>query len=118
MITDPPVRRGDVWLVDFGVDPEDPEQAFRRPAVVVSDDRMHHPSLSMVIVLPGTSTIRPVPLHVVVGPDDDTGLRERTALQPEQVRAVSVRRLIDRLGSLGAEDRHALDEILRNVLRL
>ena len=110
--------RGDVWLVDFGADPQDPEQAFLRPAAIVSDDRLHHPNLRMVIVVPGTSTVRRIPLHVVVSPDHDNGLATETAFQVEQVRAVSTGRLVERLGHLDVLGRHAIDEILRNVLRL
>lgn len=110
--------QGDLWSVDFGADPEDPEQAFRRPALIVSDDRLHHRKLKMVIVVPGTSTIRPVPLHVVVEPDDVTGLAVPTAFQAEQVRAVFIARLVERLGRLDAVSRHAVDEILRIALGL
>jgi mRNA interferase MazF len=110
--------RGDVWSVDFGADPEDPEQAFRRPALIVSDDRLHHPNLRMVIVVPGTSTIRSVPLHVVTEPEEGTGLRAATAFQVEQVRAVSVARLVERLGRLDPVSRRAVDEILRKALGL
>ena len=112
------LRRGDVWLVDFGDDSQDPEQAFLRPAVIVSDDRLHHPNLRMVIVVPGTSTIRRIPLHVVLTPDPDNGLTAETAFQVEQVRAVSTRRLVERLGQLDTVDRHTIDEILRSVLSL
>jgi mRNA interferase MazF len=115
---EPTHSRGDVWLVDFGPHPEDPEQAFRRPALTVSDDHLHHPNLRLVIVVPGTTTLRRLPLHVVVEPDHDNGLDQRTAFQVEQVRAVSTTRLIERLGRLDAEARHTVDEILRNVLRL
>ena len=118
MAAEPRFVRGDVWLVDFGVDPEDPEQAFRRPALIVSDDRLHHPNLRMVIVVPGTSTIRSVPLHVVVEPADEVGLDVSTAFQAEQVRAVSAARLVERLGRLDPVSRHAIDEILRNALCL
>ena len=110
--------RGDVWLVDFGADPQDPEQAFLRPAVIVSDDRLHHPNLRMVIVVPGTSRIRRIPLHVSLPPDSSNGLTTETAFQVEQVRAVSTGRLVERLGRLDALDRHAIDEILRNALGL
>lgn len=113
-----PLLRGDLWLVDFGADPRDPEQAFPRPAVIVSDERLHHPNLRMIIVVPGTSTIRQIPLHVVVSPDPGNGLVTETAFQVEQVRAVSTGRLIERLGRLDALGRHAIDETLRNVLCL
>ena len=110
--------RGDVWMVDFGADPQHPEQAFLRPALIVSENRLHHPNLKMVIVVPGTSTIRRIPLHVVVPPDHNNGLDDETAFQAEQIRAVSTDRLAERLGRLDALGRHAIDEILRNALCL
>lgn len=118
MSTEPLFARGDLWSVDFGADPEHPEQAFRRPALIVSDNRLHHPNLKMVIVVPGTSTIRSVPLHVVVEPDVDTGLVSAAAFQVEQVRAVSTHRFVERLGRLGPVNLQAIDEILRNALNL
>lgn len=119
MATEPiPHTRGDVWLVDFGSHPTDPEQAFQRPALIVSDDHLHHRNLRIVIVVPGTTVIRRLPLHVVAEPDGENGLDEVTAFQVEQVRAISRGRLVGRLGRLDAEGRHTVDEILRNVLDL
>ena len=118
MIGEGRLLRGDVWLVDFGADPQDLERAFRRPAVIVSENRLHHPNLRMVIVVPGTSTIRGIPLHVVLSPDGNNGLVTETAFQVEQVRAISTGRLVERLGRLDAPGSHAIDEILRNALRL
>ena len=118
MVDDGRLVRGDVWIVDFGVDPQDPEQAFKRPALIVSDDRLHHPNLRMVIVIPGTSTIRGIPLHPVFAPDNRNGLATETAFQVEQVRAVSTDRLVERLGRLDALGIGVIDEILRNALRL
>jgi len=118
MAGDARLQRGDVWLVDFGENLKDPEQAFRRPAVVVSDDRLHHPNLRIAIVIPGTSNIRGISMHVVVSPDRGNGLVTETAFQVEQVRAVSTRRLVERLGQIGAPAAHDLDKVLRSILRL
>ena len=115
---EPTHRRGDVWLVDLGNDPADPEQAFMRPALIVSDDALHHPRLRMVVVVPAPSRLRSLSLHAVVQPDAGNGLDAASAFQVEQVRAESSRRLVRRLGRLGVEDRHAVDEILRSVLAL
>ena len=117
----PPERtfvRGDTWIVDFGVHPEDPEQAFERPALIVSSDQLHHPRLRVVIVVPGTSTLRGLPLHVHVQAHPDNGLDQPTAFQVEQVRAVSTARMVRRIGRLDAMARHTIDEILRNALSL
>lgn len=98
MTTDFKLLRGDLWIADFGAHPENPEQAFLRPALIVSDDQLHHPKLRIVVVIPGTSTIRSVPLHVIVEPGRDNGLERPTAFQTEQVRAISTTRLVDRIG--------------------
>lgn len=110
--------RGEIWLVDFGIQAERPEQAFWRPALIVSDDHLHHPDLRLLIVVPATTTIRQLSLHVVVEPEPHNGLEQVTAFQVEQVRAISTRRLVRRLGVLDAPDCHAVDEILRNALNL
>lgn len=72
----------------------------------------------MVVVVPATSRLRGLPLHVPVEPDDENGLAEPSALQVEQVRAISTARLLDRLGALDAATRRAVDEVLRSVLTL
>ena len=118
MEADQTYARGDTWLVDFGPHPEDPEQAWARPALIVSADNLHRPRLRMIVVVPGTSTIRDLPLHIVAEPDVTNGLDRSTAFQVEQVRAVSTARLKERLGRLDAESRHAVDEVLRMVLSL
>ena len=118
MAAEPTHTRGDLWRVDFGAHPDDPEQAFVRPALIVSDDHLHHPNLRMVIVVPGTTTIRRLPLHVSVEPDDDNGLASTTAFKVEQVRSISTARLVERLGRLDATARHTIDGILRNELSL
>ncbi|WP_419838010.1 type II toxin-antitoxin system PemK/MazF family toxin [Candidatus Poriferisodalis sp.] len=110
--------RGDIWLVDFGAEPRDPEQALVRPAVIVSENRLHHPNLKMVIVVPGTSTIRGIPLHVVCQPDRANGLSTETAFQIEQVRALSTERLIRRVGRLHALELRTIDETLRSAFDL
>lgn len=117
-MSDDSLERGDVWLVDFGSSPEQPEQAFQRPAIIVSDDRLHHPRLRIVIVVPGTTTIRRLPLHVVVEPTPSNGLTAQTGFQVEQVRSISTARLVSRLGSLDAMSQRGVDDILRDVLRL
>ena len=111
-------RRGDIWVVDFGDAPSAPEQDFHRPALIVSDDRLHHPNLRMLVVVPGTSTIRGLSLHVVAEPDEISGLDTATAFQVEQVRAVSTHRAVRRLGTASSAVRYSIDDVLRLVLKL
>ncbi len=57
-------------------------------------------------------------MHVVVSPSRGNGLVTETAFQVEQVRAVSTRRLVDRLGQIEAHPAHDLDKMLRSILSL
>ncbi len=115
---DPIHRRGDIWTVDFGIHPEDPEQALVRPTVIVSADQLHHPRLRMTILIPGTTYIRDIPLHVRVDPDVVNGLDTVTGFQVEQIRAVAASRLLRRVGKLDGVSGHTIDEILRTALAL
>jgi len=101
-----------------GSKPENPEQAFVRPAVIVSDDRLHHPSLHLVIVVPGTTARRGIPLHIPVDPDAGNELDTTTEFQAEQMPAISTARLITRLGRLDPEHQWALSGVLAGTLAL
>ena len=111
-------RNSTMLVADLGSRPEDSEQALRRPVVIVSDDRLHHPGLQMVIVVPGTSRIQELPLHVTVAPDPGNGLDRTTDFQLEQVRSISKVRLVEPLGRLDPTARQTIDELLRYVLAL
>ena len=65
---------------------------------MVSDDRLHDPRLRMCVVVPGTSTIRRISLHMVLEPDADNGLDALTAFQPEHAPGI----LAAALGLVGA----------------
>ena len=118
MTFEPTRLRGDIWLAGLGNDPADPEQAFIRPVLIVSDKGLHHASFGMVVIVPATSTIRDIALHVIAEPDTENGLTVASAFQTEQVRSISTRRLHARIGRLGVAERHVVDELLRTVLTL
>jgi mRNA interferase MazF len=90
-------RRGDVWLVDFG-DPVGREQAGRRPAVVVSADPINEGPMDLVVVVPITTTRRGLPSHIEIEPGD-SGLDDVSYAKCEDLKSVSDRRLVARLGS-------------------
>jgi mRNA interferase MazF len=91
-------RKGEVWLVDFG-DPAGREQSGRRPAVVVSADPLNDSRAGVVIVVPTTTTRRGLPSHVEIEPDS-SGLDEVSYAKCEDVKSISERRLVARLGTV------------------
>jgi mRNA interferase MazF len=50
------VKRGEVWLVDFGT-PSGPEQAGQRPAIILQEDALI-PALTTLLVVPLTTNLR------------------------------------------------------------
>lgn len=111
-----PPRRGDVWLVDLSP-VRGHEQAGRGPALIVSDDVFNRGLAGLVIVLPITSTIRAIPSQVRVSPPEG-GLKAKSAILCEGIRAVSTERLARRWGAVGDRTMVAVENVLRFLMRL
>ena len=115
------MRRGDVHIVDFepalGSEAND-----RRPAVIVSNDASNTAverfRRGVVTVVPLTSNIaRVFPFHVLL-PASRTGLPRDSKAQAEQLRAVDVGRIGDRVGLVPYALLSKLDEAIRIHLDL
>lgn len=114
----PPVRNGEtgsLWVVDLS-DPIGHEQGYRRPALIVSDRRMNHFRLTMICPL--TRTRRDWPVHIEVSPGAETGLRDTSYIQVEQLRTLSHERLVVRLGSVDAVTLLRVQAVLGTLLAL
>ncbi len=109
-------ERGEVWLVDFG-EPVGHEQGYRRPAVIVSDDRLNRSRAELAIVIPVTSTRRGLPSHIEIEPGD-SGLEHTSYAKAEDVKSVSTKRLVQRLGVVPADRLHRAEHALRLLLGL
>jgi mRNA interferase MazF len=93
------------------------EQAGRRPAVIISEDVFNSGPADLVILLPITSTLRPIPSQVRLSPPDG-GLDRDSAVLCEAIRSVSHRRLVRRLGAVPPVRIHLIEDTLRILLRL
>jgi mRNA interferase MazF len=107
-------RRGEIWHTDFGT-PVGHEAAFEHPAMVVSAGRFN--AYGLITVLPITGTQKTYPTRIRIEPGI-SGLSKVSYIQVEQVRTISVDRLLTRRGQ--AEAGHLLDaeRILRLLLEL
>ena len=108
--------RGEVWLADL--DPtRGHEQSGRRPVLVISEDIFNQGPAGLVIALPLTSTLRPIPSHVRLSPPEG-GLRNESAVLCEAVRSISKDRLLRRWGAVGPATLRRIEDVLRILLRL
>jgi mRNA interferase MazF len=109
-------RRGDIWLTDFGV-PIGHEAGYRRPAVVISSDRLNRVG-AVAVVVPMTSRQRGLPTHVRVGVSESTGLSQVSWAKVDDVKSVSTDRLVEQLGEIDGLVLGDVEEALRFVLEL
>jgi mRNA interferase MazF len=113
--------RGEIRLVDL--DPGRGSEANkRRLAVIVSNDRANSIAARLrrgvITVVPVTSnTDRIFPFQTLL-PAHETGLRQDSKAQAEQIRSIAVERLGAVLGRAPAEVMAHLDDALRLHLQL
>ena len=108
-------------MVDFSV-PTGSEAAYRRPAVVASNNSANRSATDtgrgVVTVVPITGSLRRVYPFQVRLPARDCGLPRDSKAQAQQVRSVAIERLDTRIGRVPPETMSALDEALRLHLHL
>ena len=115
------LRRGQIVLVDL--DPAAAsEQGKTRPALIVSNNSANEQAAragrGVVTVVPlTTNTTRVWPFQVLL-PGAVTGLAHDSKAQAEQVRSLSVQRVVRPMGWVDAEHMAAVDEALRLHLAL
>lgn len=110
------IWRGDLYGVDLGK-AIGHEPAFQRPAVVVSSDILNNGPGELVAVVPIATTRYGLRSHIELDPDS-SGLGHVSYARCDQLRAVSVDRLLVRWGMVGPEELGEIDRALRFVLDL
>ena len=108
--------RGEVWYADL--DPVRGSEANKvRPVVIVSNDAYNAAARRMgrgvLTVVPLTSNVKRVLSFQVLVSKRGSGLAVDSKAQAEQVRAVDMGRLVNRVGKLSSEEEAALDDALR-----
>jgi mRNA interferase MazF len=92
--------RGEVWFIDLMDPPKGHETGGRNgPALVVSVDKFNHGPAGLVIVIPLSTVPKGIPTHVEINPPEG-GLDRRSFIKCEEVKSISVVRLLRRFGSV------------------
>ena len=109
-----PYQAGDVLLADL-----DPvtghEQGGRRPVLVLSGSSYNELHNEQLIIAAVTSRHRRLPFHIPIGPE--SGLHGPSWVQAESVRAISVERVIQKLGRARSETLAETRNRVMNFLR-
>lgn len=91
---------GDVVELDLG-HPAGSEAGFRRPAVIITAQRILDATPAVIHVVPLSSRVRDYSSEIVIDPDADNGLDRRSAAQCQHLRAVSANRVNQVTGIVG-----------------
>lgn len=102
--------------MDFG-EPVGREQAGRRPALIVSADALNDGPAGLVIVVPMTTARRRLASHIEIEPGD-SGLDDVSYAKCEDIKSISDRRLVARLGATRPDVMFNIGHVLTHLLDL
>jgi mRNA interferase MazF len=111
-----PVRRGDIYWVDFGT-PRGSEQGGRRPALIVQNDVGNTISPTTIIAAITSRRKAPYAFHVDISARESDLPQDSTVLL-EQLLTINKDRLLERVGSLSSASMKEIDQALRVSLGL
>ena len=112
-----PVRRGQVWWVEWNPG-RGSEQLGRRPALIVQADFVnvleeYHNTIVLAMSTKGRDD---VPSHIRVDPSKLNGLSETAFVRCEQVQTISKTRLDGYVGQIEPRHMAAIEQVLRDLL--
>lgn len=115
-MTVPAPRRGEIWLADLNPI-RGHEQGGRRPCLVVSSDTFNQGPAGLVVVLPVTSRDKHIRFHVPLAPPQG-GVTAPSFIKPEDIRSISIDRLVKKMGAAPPAAVQAAEQRLRALLDL
>lgn len=94
------MKRNEVWWADFG-EPRGSEPAYRRPVIIIQDDRLNQSALATVMVVPLTTNLdRGKAAGNCVLRSTETQLPKDSVAICSQIRTTNRDVLVDRVGVL------------------
>lgn len=107
----------DVVYADFGSNPHGVEGGVR-PGIVISSNRSNHEHAPQVCVVPLSTKLKDIPVHVQIGPEDVRGysIRKTSDFMPEDVQTLSKGCIRAKSGYI-PKDSLIREEIDRSLIR-
>jgi mRNA interferase MazF len=105
------IRRGDIFLVDFGASLGG-EVAYIRPAIVVTNNTANFIA-HVIVVVPITSNIEKIGVYDVFLPNNRTDLNQDSKSQVNLIRHIAIERLGQRLGHVPSD---LMDEVDARII--
>ena len=112
------MKQGEIWLINL--DPSvGSEMKKTRPAVIVNDDNLGRLPLKVIVPVTDWKDRYQVATWMVrIMPDATNGLSKTSSIDCFQVRSVSERRFVKKLGELSSDQQNQVKEALAKVLTI
>ncbi len=110
------MNQGDIWEINLSPT-VGAEIKKKRPALIISDDALG--LLPLKVIVPITEwkdRFDGAPWMVKIEPDSYNGLLKTSALDTFQIRSVSTRRIVKRIGVVSAEVLEKVKEAIKTVI--
>ena len=109
------MKQREIWYADLNP-VKGSEQKGYRPVVIVSGDLLNT-YLKVVIACPLTSKIKEYKGNIVLEPNTENGLSQRSEVMVFQIRSISKERLVSKLGTITKAELSELKQGLGDILR-
>jgi len=109
------IKYGDIVVVDLNPT-KDKEISKIRPCLVVSNNILNKKSPFLIVIPMTSSTQKSISWHVIMKKSKSNKLKNDSKIIPEQVRSISKKRAIKKLGSLEANYLSELEKKLAFIL--
>ncbi len=112
------LKRFDIWIADMNP-PLGSKPSKIRPVIIMQSDVLHRFNFPATIVCPISSQQKGVSkIRISVEPTADNGLKRTSSIIIDQITAIDLSRLRERIGFLEVEYRQPLCESLFEILDL
>ena len=109
------MKRGEIWMADLNP-AKGSEQDGYRPMVIISGDLLKD-HMDIVIACPLTTKIKEYYGNLILKPNKENGLSEKSEVLTFQIRSISKSRLQKRLGKIPGNQLNSIIETLNDLLR-
>ena len=95
------VRRGEIYLYNFGINEGSIQNGVRPVLIIQCDEANDKSTTTIVAAISSTIKKRYLPSHIILG--DNFGLNEPSMVMLEQIQTVNQSNLIKRIGVVGSD---------------
>ena len=112
------MKQGEIWLINL--DPSvGSEMRKTRPAVIVNDDNLGKLPLKVIVLITDWKDRYQIAVWMVqIHPDIMNGLSKISSIDCFQMRSVSEKRFVKKLGEINSIQRNQIKEALAKVLTI